>query len=250
MKLIKIYTYGMISLLSAGLIVSCTKSFDEKITPLTDFSDKTLAQVFVATVGASRNYVYVDGKAVTGAAMVSGSVFPSTGYAFSVTGGVRSFMIRDTLATSTQVPLVFAENMQVGKLYTIFAYDTITTPKQVTVPANIVIPADSTARLRLANFVHNSFDVPGVDVFSKRRNANIFTNVRRTEVSEFIPYASASQNPLYTANSNDTLFIRETGTMNALVTINGFNPTAKRSYTLVYRGSHRGTKTASIFANY
>lgn len=86
MKLIKIYTYGMISLLSAGLIVSCTKSFDEKITPLTDFSDKTLAQVFVATVGASRNYVYVDGKAVTGAAMVSGSVFPSTGYAFSVTG--------------------------------------------------------------------------------------------------------------------------------------------------------------------
>lgn len=159
-------------------------------------------------------------------------------------------MIRDTLATSTQVPLVFAENMQVGKLYTIFAYDTITTPKQVTVPANIVIPADSTARLRLANFVHNSFDVPGVDVFSKRRNANIFTNVRRTEVSEFIPYASASQNPLYTANSNDTLFIRETGTMNALVTINGFNPTAKRSYTLVYRGSHRGTKTASIFANY
>lgn len=250
MKLIKIYAYGMIGLLSAGLIVSCTKSFDEKITPLTDFSDKTLAQVFVATVGASRNYVYVDGKAVTGAAMVSGSVFPSTGYAFSVTGGVRSFMIRDTLATSTQVPLVFAENMQVGKLYTIFAYDTITTPKQVTVPANIVIPADSTARLRFANFVHNSFDVPGVDVFSKRRNANIFTNVRRTEVSEFIPYASASQNPLYTANSNDTLFIRETGTMNALVTINGFNPTAKRSYTLVYRGSHRGTKTASIFANY
>lgn len=250
MKLIKIYAYGMIGLLSAGLIVSCTKSFDEKITPLTDFSDKTLAQVFVATVGASRNYVYVDGKAVTGTAMVSGSVFPSTGYAFSVTGGVRSFMIRDTLATSTQVPLVFAENMQVGKLYTIFAYDTITTPKQVTVPANIVIPADSTARLRFANFVHNSFDVPGVDVFSKRRNANIFTNVRRTEVSEFIPYASASQNPLYTANSNDTLFIRETGTMNALVTINGFNPTAKRSYTLVYRGSHRGTKTASIFANY
>lgn len=250
MKLLKIYAYGMIGLLSTGLIVSCTKSFDEKITPLTDFSDKTLAQVFVATVGASRNYVYVDGKAVTGAAMVSGSVFPSTGYAFSVTGGVRSFMIRDTLTTSTQVPLVFAENMQVGKLYTIFAYDTITTPKQVTVPANIVIPADSTARLRFANFVHNSFDVPGVDVFSKRRNANIFTNVRRTEVSDFIPFASASQNPLYTANSNDTLFIRETGTMNALVTINGFNPTAKRSYTLVYRGSHRGTKAATIFANY
>lgn len=250
MKLLKIYAYGMIGLLSTGLIVSCTKSFDEKITPLTDFSDKTLAQVFVATVGASRNYVYVDGKAVTGAAMVSGSVFPSTGYAFSVTGGVRSFMIRDTLTTSTQVPLVFVENMQVGKLYTIFAYDTITTPKQVTVPANIVIPADSTARLRFANFVHNSFDVPGVDVFSKRRNANIFTNVRRTEVSDFIPFASASQNPLYTANSNDTLFIRETGTMNALVTINGFNPTAKRSYTLVYRGSHRGTKAATIFANY
>lgn len=250
MKYIKIYAYGLIGLLSAGLIVSCTKSFDEKITPITNFSDKTLAQLHIATVGASRNYLYVDGNPVTGVLMSSGSVFPTTGYAFSITGGVRSFVIRDTLRTSTQVPLVFAENMQVGKLFTIFAYDTITSPKQITVATNIVIPSDSTARLRFANFVHNSFDVPGVDVFSKRRNANIFTNVRRTEVSEFIPYASASRNPLYTANSNDTLFIRETGTMNALVTINGFNPTEKRSYTLVYRGSHRGTKAATIFSNY
>lgn len=261
MKLIKIYAYGMIGLLSAVLIVSCTKSFDEKITPLTDFSDKTLAQVYVATVSAARNYVYVDGKAVTGTAMTSGSVFPSTGYAFSVTGGVRSFMIRDTLTTSTQVPLVFAENMQVGKLYTIFAYDTITTPKQVTVPANIVIPSDSTARIRFANFVYNPTGLTGFDIFSVKRNANVFTNVQVTQVTDFIPYASGVTDTFYirpTGSPNNLQNYRPTPTPATYVDILAIlTPTAKRSYTLVFRGGYRSiittaasVRTLSTFANY
>lgn len=250
MKLTKLYIGGLIGLMSAGLLLSCTKTFNEKTTQQTDFNNSTLAQVFLATVGASRNYVYIDGKNVTGAVLSSGSIFPSTGYAFNVNPGLRSFLIRDTLTTSTQVPLTFAENMQVGKQYTIFMYDTSTSPKQLTVATDIVIPSDTTARLRFANFIHNSFAVPGVDVFSKRRNQNIFTNVTKTQVTDFVPYTSASTNVSYIPDTNDTLFIRETGTMNTLVQINGFNPTQKRSYTLVYRGSHRGTKTATIFANH
>lgn len=248
----KFVLYHLGPLISISIILlSCVKKYSTVAEEQSGFNNKSLVQVFVATVNANRNFLFVDGIPVNGASLTSGSFFPGTGtYAFTVNGGLRNFQLRDTLNTSTQVPLVFAENLQAGKQYTVFAYDTITSPKQVTVLTNIVVPVDTTARLRVANFIHNSFAVPGVDVFSKRRNANVFTNVGRTEVTDFIPYASMSNSPAYFSGSNDTLLIRETGTLNQLAVLNGFNPTQKRSYTLVYRGSHRGTKAATIFANY
>ena len=244
MKSIKIYLCGIAGLFTAAvLVISCTKSFDEKTVLQTNFNNSTLTQVFIATVNASRNYVYVDGKAVSGTAMTSGGLFPSGAYAFSAPGGLRSFVVRDTLSTSTQVPLAFAENMQVGKNYTVFMYDTITTPKQKTVLTNIVIPADTSSRLRFANFIYNPSDVPAIDVYSFNRGTNVFTNVPVTGVTDFIPYPSGL--------TTDTLYIRETGTTANIVKvaiIGGL--TQKRSYTVVYRGSHRGTRTASLFANY
>jgi len=245
MKSLKIYTIGMIMLLllTGVVIVSCTKSFDEKTVQQKDFNNSTLAQVFVATVNASRNYVYVDGNPVTGAVLASGSVFPTTAYSFNVPGGLRAFTIRDTLRTSTQLPLVFAENMEVGKNYTIFAYDTITSPKQITVPTSIEVPSDNSCRLRFANFIYAPFALPSVDVFSFNKNANLFTDIPVTGVTDFVSYPSGL--------SSDTLYIRETGTMNLvykLGIIGGL--TSKRSYTFVYRGSHRGVRTSSLFANY
>ena len=77
--------------------------------------------------------------------------------------------------------------MQFGKNYTVFMYDTITTPKQKTVETKIVIPTDSTYRLRFANFVYNPTDVPGLDIFSFLRNANVVTNLKVTDVTDFIP---------------------------------------------------------------
>lgn len=249
MNIKKILSATLLIPVVALAIISCSKTFDEKTPQQTDFQNSSFAQVFLATVGATRNYVYIDGKSVTGATLGAGSLFPSSAYAFVVEPGLRTFQIKDTLPTSTQVPLTFAENFQVARQYLIFVYDTITSPKQVTVPMNIVIPSDSMARLSFANFIYNSFDIPGVDVFSKRRNQNIFTNVTKNQVAEFVPVPSQSTTVKYIPNSIDTLIIRETGTANALVQINGFNPTQKRSYTLVYRGSHRGTKTASLFSN-
>lgn len=189
------------------------------------------------------HWVYVDGNPVTGAALTSGSVFPASGYGFNVGSGNRAFLVQDTLRTSTQVPLSFGENLQIGKHYTIFMYDTINSPKQKTVEDNIVVPADTSARLRFANFIYNPFAVPAIDVFSFALNRNIFTNVNVTDVTSFIPYPSRL--------GTDTLYIRETGSSTNIIklAING-GLTFKRSYTLVYRGSHRGTRTTSLFANY
>lgn len=225
-------------------LVSCTKSFDSKLNETYGNEKSTNVQFFVATVGASRNYIYVDSKPINGSALSSGSIFPSIGFGFSVPPGMRTFMIRDTLTATTQPQLSFAQNMEIGKSYTIFSFDTITAVKQKTVITPIVIPADTTSRIRFANFIYNPNAIPAVDVFSFNRNANIFTNVSVTDVTSFVPYPSAI--------ATDTLYIRPTGvtTTNLVKYVVTGGLTQKRSYTLVYRGSDRGTKTASLFANY
>ena len=154
-------------------------------------------------------------------------------------------MIRDTLTATTQTPLSFAQNMDVGKNYTIFMYDTINAAKQKTVETKIVVPGDTTARLRFANFIFSKNAVPAVDIFSKRRNVNVFTNVAVTGVTDFIPVPSAF---------TDTFYVRETGTTNQLAVLNGLTPTEKRSYTLVFRGRYETTsgtiaRTLSSFIN-
>jgi len=247
MRPVKIYLNSMIGLLLGGLLISsCTKSFSEKVVQDRDFSNSSLIQVYMGTVGATRNYVYVDTKPITGAALSLGSVFPSSAHASEIPGGLNAFLIKDTLSTSTQAQLSFAENMQVGKYYTIFMYDTTTAAKQKTVETTIVIPADTSARIRFANFIYSSSAIPAVDIFSKVKNMNVFTNVNVTQVTDFMPYPSGI---------TDTFLVREAGTMTQLAALNGMTPTEKRSYTLVFRGRYASTsgtvaRTLSSFINY
>ncbi len=261
MKSIKIYVCGLMGLLVAVLISSCEKTFDEKTVQQKDFNNSTITQVYVATLNASRNYIYVDGAPVTGALLTSGSVFPATGFGFKVNPGLRAFEVKDTLQTSTQVPLKFSSNMQVGTHQTIFLYDTITSPKQKTVIDKIVVPTDTTSRLRFANFTYSPVAIPAVDIYSARRAVNIFTNVQVTDVTEYISIPSGF---------TDTFYIRPTGTTTNLQNFTPtpapgvftdirliFTPTITRNYTLVFRGGYRTTtttlgtvRTLSLFVNY
>jgi hypothetical protein len=228
----------------AMTLVACEKSFDEKISLNSDTPGNTVVQLYMATVGASRNYVYVDGRPQNGAALSSGGVFPTTGYGFMVPSGSRAFLLRDTLSTSTQVPLSFANILDRGKNYTIFAYDTISAVKQKTVITNIVVPTDTTCSVRFAHFAYSPTLMPNIDLYSFKRAGNVISNIAPTDVSAYVPFASAL---------NDTLQVREAGTSNVLAQLNGFFPTQKRSYTLVYRGTHRGATTVrflSSFVNY
>ncbi len=247
MKSVKKYVAGFAGLVLTGMaLVSCQKTFDEKISQQLNFNSSSIVQVYNGTLNATRNYVYVDSKPVNGAAIAYGAVFPATGYGFSVPIGLKAFLIRDTLTATTQTQMSFAQNMQGGKNYTIFMFDTITAAKQKTVETPIVIPGDTTARVRFANFVYSRNIIPAVDVFSKKRNQNVFTNVNVTDVTSFIPYAS---------DLTDTLSLRATGTTTEIVALNGFTPRAKRSYTVIFRGRYENTtgtvaRTVSTFANY
>ena len=253
MNRIKIFPAALMVLLSGLVLVSCQKTFDNKIPEQLSFDNSARVQVIIATVNAQRNNVFVDGNKISGAVLVSGSVFPASGLTANVTGGLRAFLVKDDLATSPQIPLSFSENMQVAKRYTIFMYDTITTPKQKTVVTNVVIPDGNSARLRFANFVYSPFGIPAYDVYSARKQANIFTNVQVSDVTEFITIPSGLP---------DTLYLRPTGTTTNLKNFTPstatppgpgtwadlrliFTPTVRRNYTLLFRGSHSTSTTTN-----
>ena len=242
MKVTTIITTCSAIIVSALLAVSCVKQTGKEVAlEQYDYSSKAFVQVYNGTLNSARNYVYVDGNAVTGAALAYAATFPSTPSNFSVTSGIRAFLIRDTLSTTTQPPMSFAESFESNQNYTIFMYDSLTTPKQKTVRNNIIFPDDTTSRIRFANFIFTKTAVPNVDLFSVKRNANVFTNVSITDVTGYIPHPSSSKTV-----ENDTLFVRETGTLNLLATLNGFAPVRKRSYTLVFRGRYQTTGTTGV----
>lgn len=245
MKFLKKINLILWILAAPALYMSCTQETPHVATRLTDSSNSGSVQVFSATVKAARNYVYVDGTSVSGIALATGGIFPGTAYSFKVSAGSRSFTIKDTLPTTAQVPLTFTQNIEAGKSYTIFTYDTITSPKQTTVLNNIVIPTDTSSRLRFANFVYNTTPVANVDVFSFRKPGTpVFANVATNQVTEFIPYSSGITDTLY-------VYAAGLGITSPLIVkqvVQSLVPT--RSYTSVYNGSYRGTKAISTFASY
>lgn len=243
MKLNKIKTLLIVVVASPLVFLSCTREAPLTASTETDIYNKATVQVYNATVKSARNYLYVDGTQISGSAFAFGNVFPATAYAFKVDAGSRTFLIKDTLGTTTQPPLTFSQTMDAGKSYTIFTYDTLNSIKQTTVLNNIVIPADTTSRLRFANFIYNTTPVPAVDVYSSvKGNTKIFTNVATASVTDFVPYPSGAR---------DTLSIYATGTTSPLIIrliSTGVTPT--RSYTTVYSGSYFGTKAFALFSTY
>jgi len=235
MRFFKIITSALAVSTLCAVNFSCVKNDPVHATTEDDFSNTTLMNVFNATVKATRNYVYVDGAPVSGVVFGAGSTFPNTAYAFRVKAGLRSFSIRDTLITSTQVPLNFVENLDVNKFYTIFTYDSINAPKQITVLNNIQTPTGNTSMLRFANFIYNTNAMPNVDVYSYRITPGqpVFSNVQTTGVTNFIPVP---------AGFIDTLYVYAAGTTSPLIAKAAVAAmTPQRSYTAVFNGSYRST---------
>lgn len=244
MKILRIILLSLGTVAASSLYISCSREIPQVAPIQTDFATSSTVQVFDATVRSARNYIYVDGAPVSGIALAYGAIFPATAYGFAVNSGTRTFLIKDTLVSTTQVPLTFTENLELGKSYTIFTYDTITSVKKVTVLNNVVVPTDTSSMLRFANFIYNKTAVANVDVYSFRRGTTnpVFTNISTEQVTNFIPYSSGL---------TDTLYVYPTGTKSPLL-VKTLIPslTPSRSYTATYSGSFTGTKVISTFATY
>ena len=230
----------------SAVYISCTKDTPAIATVNNNLKSTATVQVFDAALKTTRNFVYVDNQRISGAAVAFGGVYPGTAFAFDVAAGSRKILIKDTLVTSAQIPLNFTQTLVAGKSYTIFMYDTLPSPKELTVMNNIVVPTDTTARLRFGNFLYNTTPIPAVDVYSFRKGgvngSPVFTNVLTDSVTDFIPYASMI---------TDTLYVYATGTKSPLI-VKSFvtSLTPSRSYTAVLNGSYKGTKTVTTFVTY
>lgn len=233
----------------AGLILlgfaACEKDYEGRINLQTNqvFSaDKASLQFFNSTLNSVRTYVFVDNVLASGTTTgyAASSLYPGTSPSFMIVEpGARAITIKDTLATTTQTAVTVNGNLEAGAKYTVFSYDTLNKAKALLVKDNVVIPSDTTSRVRFVNLIYSATAVPNVDIYSVRRAQNIFTNVAVNGVTEFIPFFSNSP-------TTDTLHVRATGTTTNIASLNGFNPVRQRSYTLVFRGRYQTTGTTGV----
>ncbi len=226
-------------LLGLVTLVACEKKYDYTAVYETDLSAKTNIKVFLSTLNASRNYVYVGTTPLTGTTMsyAGTSVFPAGSAYSAIASGSVNLVIKDTLATTTQLPLSLTANFEAGKFYSIFTYDTLTAAKYKIVTDEIVVPADTSIRFRFANLFYSSTPVTGVDVFSWKANAKIATNVLTNDVTAFTNHPFRS----------DTLYIRAAGTTSPdLVKLFYSGFTSQRSYTAILRGRYQNSGTQAV----
>ena len=242
-------TYLSCCVMGIIMLAACEKKYDYTATYNTDLSGQTNIKVFVSTLNAARNYVYAGTTPLTGTTLsYSGtSVFPSGSSYSSLPSGNINIVIKDTLPTTTQLPLNFSATFDAGKFYSIFTYDTLTATKYKIVTDQIVVPTDTSIRFRFANFFYSATPVTGVDVFSFKAGANIATNVLTNDVTGFTNHLFRS----------DTLYVRAAGTTSPdLVKLfySGFTP--QRSYTAIMRGRYQNSgvqpvpRTISIYNTY
>lgn len=236
-----------IALVCMIMLAACEKEYKSLLTEETNLGKTAFVKFHNAIINSNRTYIYSDLVPLNGATIAYGGLFPSLSPSYAaLAAGTRAISIRDTLAPSTQYPISFSTAMTGGNYYTIFAYDSLSAPKYKVVQDNIQVFNDTSARIRFANFPFSTTAIPNVDIFSQKQQANVFTNISTASVTDFISYR---------AGISDTLFVRPTGTTTNLTQLNGLVPTAKRNYTVIFRGSYRTTagvaaRTLTSFLSY
>ena len=233
-------------------LVSCTKDFDGRATENNNLVQSSFLRFYSGSLGAVRNFISVDNQRLNGTPLVMGGVFPgaSTVTAFTtIAPGTRSVTIVDSAVVPAQNTLTFSQSFLAGQYYTIYSYDTTNAVKALVVNDLINIPTDTTCNLKFVNIIFSSQPVTptiNVDVWSRVRQATIFSNIAPLAVSAVIPHRTAV---------NDTLDIRQAGTTTILASVNGFTFNQRRNYTLVFRGRYQATsgtmsRGANIIATY
>lgn len=236
-----------IALVCMIILAACEKEYKSLLTEETNLGKTAFVKFHNAIINSNRTYIYSDLVPLNGATIAYGGLFPSLSPSYAaLAAGTRAISIRDTLAPTTQYPISFSTAMTGGNYYTIFAYDSLSAPKYKVVQDNIQVFNDTSARIRFANFPFSTTAIPNVDIFSQKQQANVFTNISTASVTDFISYR---------AGISDTLFVRPTGTTTNLTQLNGLVPTAKRNYTVIFRGSYRTTagvaaRTLTSFLSY
>lgn len=221
-----------------GTFFSCTKNFDGRATEDQRLAIKAYLRFYAGSLGAARNYIEIDNMRLNGTPISMGGVFPGSASvtAFSVIDpGSRIVKIYDSAINTTQPPVSTTQNFLGGQYYTIFSYDTTNAVKALITNDVFNIPSDTTSNIRFVNLIYSSAAIPNIDLYSRRKGANIATNISRLGVSAFVPHLTGL---------SDTLDVRPTGTQTNLASFNAFTFNARRVYTVVFRGRYESTTGA------
>jgi len=218
-----------------GLLTACTKDFDGRTTESVGTENKAFIRIVSGSVGAARNFATLDGALLNGTPLSMGGIFPgaSTVTAFAtILPGARTIRVYDSAVVPMQTPVSISAVFDAGKFYTVYTYDTSNAVKALIQNDVFTVPADTTASVKFVNIIYSSTAVPNVDLFSRRRQANIASNIAPLASSNYIPHISGL---------TDTLEVRATGTTAPLAIINGFTFNQKRTYNVVFRGRYQST---------
>ena len=220
----------------------------------------TVSPVVAATTPPALNF-FVNGVRLNAISSASatfttayGGSFPGTSISFAgVTNGNNVFdyavipsgtstvtgaMFRLTGGTSADSVISTSLNFDKWKKYTVIAADTIPNQRFYAFEDVFVKPDTGNYAIRFINMAMNIPTVgaapTAIDVFSRRRQTNLVSNVAYRGSSTYVESRTT-----YIVNGlpiSDTLEFRAAGTTTLLVQINGFFPVKTRVYTFVARG--------------
>lgn len=152
---------------------------------------------------------------------------------------VTGAMFRLTGASAADSVVSTSLNFEKSKKYTVIAADTIPNQRFYAFEDVFVTPDTGNYAFR---FINMALNIPSagaaptaIDVFSRRRQANLVSNIAYRGASTFVESRVTN---LFNgvATTTDTLEIRAAGTTIPLVQINGFFPVRTRVYTFIARG--------------
>lgn len=170
---------------------------------------------------ANGNNVFDYATVPSGAVRIAGAIF-------RVAGG----------GTAADTVLSTSLSFNKGQKYTVVAADTFPNQRFFAYEDNFATPDTGNYAIRLINLGANvvSGNATAIDLYSRRRQANLVSNIPYRQASAFVESSVANMfNGVLT--TTDTLEIRPAGSTTTLVQLNGFFPVRTRVYTIITRGS-------------
>jgi hypothetical protein len=214
------------------------------------------------TTGAGPNlFMYLGTQKLNGNVLnwtAGGGFWPTTStsttniralYSIVPAGTATLYGVQGRVAAGVPAPApgdtIFTKNQawEAGKNYTVFLTDTLPNPGVLAVEDKLAAPREGYYQLRFANMVAWPDDIQ--EVFSKRENKVIFSNVGYKKVTDFIE--------LKVPTISDTLTVTKVSGSSPMpysYVILGFTGLQKRAYTVYTKGKNLGTTTSATFQNF
>jgi Domain of unknown function (DUF4397) len=222
------------------LFTSCEKKYEVKTAVFATSDDMAQLRIvhaapfFRRVFGRQDSFhVYVNDQKVNNTFLTYGSIFPAqtTNPYIAIKPGTTNirFVQYGVVLIDSSTITALSKTTEAGKKYTLIINDSLANNKenqQMWMVDNFTTPDTSFYNVRFVNTVLN--DVANVDVYSFRRAANIFTNVSKASISQFLRLPSST--------TSDTISVRTTGTATEIARLNTMPVNSRRSYTIYYRG--------------